>query len=133
MKKISFEQVKLIEEVKWSEFVSEIYNRPYRFRVQNGCMDIVRFRFSVPDDAEDFSNKTIPEILNGDERGVSFSAWLERDPKILLKDQFTDILAQCRTIMWWERKFYPKFQMVANDLHKRGMLDAGDYLINIDW
>jgi hypothetical protein len=35
--------------------------------------------------------------------------------------------------MWWERNFYPDVQMIANDLHAKGLLDAGEYVINIDW
>jgi hypothetical protein len=35
--------------------------------------------------------------------------------------------------MWWDRNFYPNLQMVANDLHEKGLLAAGDYIISIDW
>jgi len=35
--------------------------------------------------------------------------------------------------MWWERNFYPDVEMIANDLHKRGILEAGEYVIDIDW
>ena len=29
--------------------------------------------------------------------------------------------------------FYPNFQMIANDLHEKGLLPAGEYSIDIDW
>jgi hypothetical protein len=29
--------------------------------------------------------------------------------------------------MFWERNFYPNVQMVANDLHKKGLIEAGEY------
>lgn len=35
--------------------------------------------------------------------------------------------------MWWVRNFYPDVNMVANDLYEKGLLEAGEYLINIDW
>jgi hypothetical protein len=35
--------------------------------------------------------------------------------------------------MFWDRNFYPNVQMVANDLHKKGLLEAGEYSIRIDW
>lgn len=60
--------------------------------------------------------------------GVSFKAWLERDPNIKLKGDGAPF-----TRMWWERNFYPSVEMVANDLYKRGLLKAGEYAIEIDW
>jgi hypothetical protein len=35
--------------------------------------------------------------------------------------------------MWWERNFYPDIQIVANDLHSKDLLEAGTYIIEIDW
>lgn len=35
--------------------------------------------------------------------------------------------------LWWERNFYPSVEVVANDLHARGLLPAGEYTIDIDW
>ena len=59
--------------------------------------------------------------------GVSFAAWLARSPKKRIPND-NDYLS-----MWWERNFYPDLQMVANDLHRKGNLPDGDYVINIDW
>lgn len=34
----------------------------------------------------------------------------------------------------YERPYnYPDVQMIANDLHAKGLLEAGDYCIEIDW
>ena len=62
-------------------------------------------------------------------RTVKFSVWLARDPLLNLKDDPEDY---CREL-FWVRNFYPDFQTVANDLYKKGLIDAGEYLINIDW
>ena len=35
--------------------------------------------------------------------------------------------------LWWQRNFYPDVQMVANDLFEKGLIEAGDYVIDIDW
>jgi hypothetical protein len=35
--------------------------------------------------------------------------------------------------MFWERNFYPDTYTVANDLYDKGLIEAGDYIINIDW
>ena len=63
--------------------------------------------------------------------GVSFKAWLERDPKQKLNADDCD--CPSAITMWWERNFYPDVQMIANDLHSKGLLPAGEYVINIDW
>jgi len=61
--------------------------------------------------------------------GVSFKAWLARDPKQKLEGQEYDY----ELSLWWDRNFYPDVQMVANDLHAKGLLESGEYLIDIDW
>jgi hypothetical protein len=35
--------------------------------------------------------------------------------------------------MWWERNFYPVIEMVGNDLHRKGLIKAGEYTIDVDW
>lgn len=80
----------------------------------------------------DYENDTIPEKVNGSEMGVSFAAWLARDPKQPLKT--ADKWDQGHGLeLFWERNFYPDVSMVANDLHARGLLPAGKYTIIIDW
>jgi hypothetical protein len=54
---------------------------------------------------------------------------LNRDPKKPIPNQKYDFELE----MWWTRNFYPSVEMVANDLHKKGLIEAGDYVINIDW
>lgn len=127
--KIKFKNVNIIYLHNWDEFVEDTYKRPYSFQQQNGCQDRGTFPLTVPYEAEDFKNDTVPEIVNGKEMGVSFKAWLERDPKKPLENQKYDFELQ----LWWERNFYPNIQMIANDLHSKGLLDTGDYLIDIDW
>ena len=122
----------MIEEQDWDDFVVKTYRRPYDFQQQDGCKSRGIFHITVPCDyAEDFDyeRSKVPEVVNGEEMGVSFAAWLARDPKKPLKGQQFD--HQLR--LWWERNFYPHVYMIVNDLHKKGLLKAGDYKINIDW
>ena len=91
------------------------------------------FNLIVSDSADDFENDTIPEIVNHEEMGVSFKAWLERDPQKNLPDDEYGKSSSFSLKLWWGRNFYPDIQMVANDLHAKGLLDAGEYVINIDW
>ena len=61
--------------------------------------------------------------------GVSFDTWLKRNPKEWNGNEHDKMFIN----MWWERNFYPDIQMVANDLHKKGLIEAGKYEIKIDW
>jgi hypothetical protein len=115
----------------WDDLVEKTYGRPYSFQQQDGCKERQVFEFDVPSAAEDYDNTTVPEVVNHNDMGVSFAAWLARDPKAPLggpdgRDDFG-------LGLWWGRNFYPDVQMVANDLHAKGLLEAGHYGIDIDW
>jgi hypothetical protein len=122
---------KVIDVADWDDLVSQTYGRPYNFQQQDECQDRGMFRLTVPADAEDFANDTVPESVNHQDMGVSFAAWLARDPKQKLSNP-DDQRDYCLRL-WWERNFYPDIQMVANDLHSKGLLEAGTYSIDIDW
>ena len=126
---IKTKSVKMIDVSDWDSLVQKTYGRIYSFQQQDGCKERGIFSFSVPDETEDFEKHTVPEEVNGEEMGVNFKAWRDRDPKQPIKGQKYDF----ELVLWWERNFYPDIQMVANDLHKRGLLEEGDYTINIDW
>lgn len=122
---------KLIEVSDWDDFIEKTYGRPYSFQQQDGCKDRGTFRLKVPDKANDYENDSVPEIVNHDQMGVSLAAWLERDPQTPLSGEERSQPYAIR--LWWMRNFYPEVQMVANDLHAKGLLEAGNYIINIDW
>jgi len=125
-----FEDVKMAESCGWDTFVSQVYGRPYCLQQQSGCYQRGIIRLSVPD--EDFEDclDEVPADRNyhGDEP-VKLSVWLARNPDEPLDNQKWDTDLG----IWWERHFFPSLQAVANDLHQRGLLEAGDYVINIDW
>lgn len=124
---------KVVDVSEWDKLVVETYGRPYKFQQQDGCLSRGVFPITIPtpDDEYDYENETVPEKVNGSDMGVSFKAWLARDPEQKLADP-TYQEDYCLDL-WWSRNFYPNVQMVANDLHSRGLLEAGEYLINIDW
>lgn len=121
---------KLIDVQDWDTLVTETYGRPYSFQQQDGCKDRDLVRITIPEEGCDFENDAVPEIVNGDEMGVSFKAWLARDPKQPLSSGREDSFG---LELFWERNFYPDVQMIANDLYEKGLIEAGEYLINIDW
>ena len=127
--KLKIKTEKVIDVSDWDKLVAETYGRPYSFQQQDGCKGRGIFRFRVPAEAEDYENDTVPEEVNHEDRGVSFAAWLKRDPKAPMANGRTDYSLG----LWWDRNFYPNIQMIANDLHAKGLLEAGDYTIDIDW
>ena len=113
----------------WDNLVEKTYGRTYNFQQQNDCQDRGTVNITIPDTPDDFPNDTVPEEINGEEMGVSFAAWLARDPK-----EWNGPAEDRSYIgMFWERNFYPDIQMVANDLHAKGLIPAGKYGIEIDW
>lgn len=121
----------MIYSADWDSFVQETYGRPYCLQQQDGCMDRQNILLMVPDlfynDEE--MPETVADFITFDEMGVRFKEWLRRDPKERPKDADSDF----ELALWWDRNFYPNLQAVANDLHKKGLLEAGQYLLVVDW
>lgn len=116
----------------FDQLVMDTYGRVYNFQQQDGCKSRGLEYITVPSDCpDDYENDTIPDEVNGEEQGVSFSAWLARDPKEW--NGSPDQNDQWCIDLFWARNFYPSVDMVINDLHAKGLLPAGEYAINIDW
>lgn len=132
--KITTRTEQVIDVGDWDNLVETTYGRPYSFQQQDGCKERQRVKITIPDEAYDCENDTVPEIVNHEDMGVSFKAWLERDPKQLLNGLRPDWDSGTGSLnLWWERNFYPTVEMVANDLHAKGLIEAGTYTIDIDW
>lgn len=133
--KIKTRTEQVISTSELDRIVTSTYGRPYCFQQQYGCRSRGREYVTVYNEEEgdyqfdDFPNDTIKEEVNGPEEGVSFKAWLERDPKQPLLNDPSEFSLR----LWWHRNFYPTTDMVLQDLHKRGIIDAGNYTIDIDW
>ena len=132
-KDLKVRNVKMIDVQDWDNLVQSTYGRVYNFQQQDGCQGRGIFNLTIPsdwaDEQEEETHDEIPEIINGNKRGVKFEKWLERDPEQTVgneKDKWSIDL-------WWERNFYPNIHTVANDLYKKGLIEAGEYSINIDW
>lgn len=126
---MTIETVQSISLDAWDKLVEKTYGRVYAFQQQDGCKARGTRKITVPvENPDDFPNDDLPEIINSDQLGVSFKAWLARDPKQVVLDEDEDY-----TKLFWERNFYPSLDMVVNDLHAKGLLPAGKYVINIDW
>lgn len=127
------ETVMMVSMQEFDDLVEKTYKRPYTFQQQDGCKDRGIARIDVPvKHPYDYENTTIPEEVNGNEMGVSFAAWLARDPKQKL-DTTDEWDRKNGLELFWDRNFYPNIDMVVNDLHAKGLLEAGEYVIEIDW
>lgn len=128
---IKTKNVQIIDVSDWDKLVEKTYSKPYSFQQQDDCRDRGHHYLTVPENKDDFENDTVPEKVNHPEMGVSFKAWLERDPEQKLSaEEWKD---PSSIQLWWYRNFYPDVSMVANDLYARGLLPAGNYMIDIDW
>lgn len=123
----------VVEVQDWDELVEETYGKPYSFQQQDGCQERGTHEITVPCDyaEEEDANMhdSIPEKVNGDEIGVKFQTWLDRDPSTPIKNQSQDYQLD----LFWQRNFYPNINVLANDLYKKGLIKKGSYTINIDW
>ncbi len=131
---IQYKTKKVIDVEDWDNLVQETYGKPYSFQQQDECKPRGIVNISVPSTyTSDYKNDTLPERVNHPNMGVSFKAWLERDPKQPLSDKGNIETDQWSIDLWWERNFYPHVSMIINDLHQKGLLETGDYAIDIDW
>ena len=127
---IKFKNKKVIDCFDWDKLVQETYKRPYCFQQQDDCQDRGQIGLIIPYTSYDEEmHDSIPEVINGEEMCVKFKVWLERDPK----QQIPNCTEDYQLELFWERNFYPELQAVANDLHSKGLIEAGEYTIDIDW
>lgn len=78
---------------------------------------------------DDEMHDEIPEKINGNVMGVKFEVWLERNPEEWNGEEEDKNYLD----LFWERNFYPDFGTLVNDLHKRGLIEEGEYTLGIDW
>jgi hypothetical protein len=129
---LKYANTKVIDSGDLDDLIMQVYNRPYCFQQQDGCQSRGSVSITIPTKwNDDFHNDTIPEVVNGSKMGVSFKAWLERDPKQPLPGK--DDQKSWSLDLFWTRNFYPGLQTVCNDLHAKGLIEAGNYEIKIDW
>lgn len=113
----------------WDDLVKEVYGKPYCFQQQDGCKDRGNFYFSAPEKNPNDYKRSSVSYRNESQMGVSFAAWLARDPKETIPNQEYDFQLD----LFWERQFYPHISMIINDLYRIGVIEAGDYVIDVDW
>lgn len=126
---LKYRNIRMVDMQDWDNLVEKTYGKPYSIQQQDGCRSRGIINISVPDESYDEEmNDSIPEEINGEEMGVKFRTWLNRDPQEPIQGR-TDYAIR----LFWHRNFYPDLGTLANDLYEKGLIEAGEYSINIDW
>ena len=127
---LKYETQRVVQLQDWDKLVKDTYGRPYSFQQQEGCKSRGTYNITIPSEYtnDDEMNDSIPEEINGDEMGVKFDVWLARDPKAPVNGKSGSDIE-----LFWARNFYPDVETVANDLYEKGLIEAGEYTIDIDW
>lgn len=147
-----YKTTRIIDLHDWDNLVQETYGKPYSFQQQDGCQSRGIVPITIPEEwDESYMNDSVPEVINGEEMGVKFNVWLERDPNAPLNPSDEELKAcnyyrakteedrnkwcedKSHINMFYQRNFYPNVQTIANDLHEKGLIEAGEYYIEIDW
>jgi hypothetical protein len=126
---LKFKTTKIIDVQDWDDLVIKTYGKVYTFQQQDGCKERGNCYITIPSNPYDYENDAVPDKINGSEMGVSFAAWLARDVKEWNGESSESPYIE----LFWERNFYPDVQMIANDLYERGLVQEGEYIIEIDW
>lgn len=135
MSKLNIKSVQVIDCNDWDRLVKETYGRPYSFQQQDDCKERGVYGIGVPAPTDDyyerFDNDTVPEKVNGAKMGVSLKAWLARDPKQKFEGEADQ--SDFSLELWWERNFYPHVEELARDMCAKGLIETGNYSIDVDW
>lgn len=123
---LKYELKRVVSDCDFDALVEKTYGKKYCFQQQEGCRNREQYRFSVPCEfSDDYDNDEIEVRVNGDEMGVSFKTWLAQEENF-----FDNWFDEC---LFWHRNFYPSFEVVVNDLYEKGLIEAGDYVLDMDW
>lgn len=132
MSKLKIQTKKVIDDSDWDALVRETYGKPYCFQQQYGCQERGNFNIHInKEEVEDDNPENIPFEINGEQMGVAFKTWLKTSEKDINKEHPESYKGQ--NSIFWDRNFYPDIQVVANDLCRKGLIEEGEYIINIDW
>lgn len=154
--------VKQINESEFSELVRKTYNRPYRLQQTDGCYSRGSFTLTISSNGCEAYPTTAMSNGGDGESPVSFQEWIQRDRNEPIPISEKDIEAyealknssisnksfydpnnesnkKSREVggllntLWWEREFYPDLNELLDDMLSRGLIEEGEYEMEIDW
>ena len=129
---LKYKTKKIIDSNDLDDLIRETYGKPYCFQQQDGCKNRGIEYITVPVINPDYyTNTSLKFEINGNDMGVSFDTWLKTTVKEVNELHPEEYSGQ--NDLWWERNFYPYIDMIINDLYEKGLVEEGDYVIEIDW
>ena len=129
---LKYKTKKIIDSNDLDDLIRETYGKPYCFQQQDGGKNRGIEYITVPVINPDYyTNTSLKFEINGNDRGVSFDTWLKTTVKEVNELHPEEYSGQ--NDLWWERNFYPYVDMIINDLYEKGLVEEGDYAIEIDW
>jgi hypothetical protein len=126
---LKYTLIKQIDDSNLTKVVQKEYGKPYCFQQQDGCQPRGTRHMSGSGftyDCEEFNS--ITEAIKEDAYGVSFEDWLAADPNDPI---FGEEVWERE--MTFQRNVYPRLEYLINDIHAKGLIEAGEYQILIDW
>ena len=129
---LKYNNKKVIDCSDWDDLVQKTYNKPYCFQQQDGCQSRGNITIDISkEEIEDYYDLEIPFKINGNVMGVNFNTWLNTTVEEINEKHPESYKGQ--NILWWDRNFYPNLQIIANDMCRKGLIESGEYMIDIDW
>ena len=106
---IKYEEVRMVESSEIDRVVEKIYQLPFTYQQQN----------IENDTKESFEYWIVPDDNNFPE-GMPLEKWAKEE-KPLTTSSKQDFIGSV----------YPDFQQILNELHRRGLMPEGKYIISI--
>lgn len=121
---LKYANVRYVDHLNFNDLVKDTYNKIYSLQQTYGGWDRQSFNFTATKNGK-FA-EGLPTKINEDDwgEGIDFKTWLNTPcPK---NCSFSEEL-------FWERNFHPYFDDLVLDLCQKGLIEEGDYVMNIDW
>lgn len=128
----------VIEEIEFSEFVTNLYGRPYSLQqAEELGQDTIRHASTDKPSDEDqaafdeWKSRPLDKLPNP--RYEQFRELWEKDDRY--KDLYPEFIAQggYEWISVWQREITPPLDALMHDLFLNGHLEEGEYALHVWW
>ena len=128
---LKYNLIRQVSDTDFDNLVMKTYGKSYAIQQHEGCRDRGVIYISVPSLYDINVNEypdTIEQAIDEDMYGVRWKDWLAVDPndERLGEDEWDRELNL-------QRNVYPPMHDLINDLYEKGLIEAGEYQIEIDW
>lgn len=127
---ITAKAVFVVWEGELSKLIGKHYGKPYKIQQQGDMMSNDSY-FTVevgPDmefEIDDWAADDTDEVIEA-KAIAQIAAWQAKECPPEHKGTYSEEL-------WWEREGYMPYDILLWDLNRKGLIPAGDYLIEVMW